>query len=101
MTDEEKKNYKSELIASCKLYCHIDYNDDIEIIRLMFEVVIEEMTDLIPSFDLYNITNRQKLLLFIFVKELYDNREKYQKDTKMLSNAVSSMLLKERYGETV
>jgi len=32
------------------------------------------------------------------VKELYDNRDKYRSDTKTLSAAVSSMLLKEIYG---
>ena len=76
----------------------IDYDDDAEIVELMFDTTMEEMTELIPNFDQYNMTSRQKLLAFTSVKELYDNREKYQKDTKALSNAVSSMLLKEVYG---
>ena len=80
------------------MYCHIDYDDDAEIVELMFDTTMEEMTELIPNFDQYNMTSRQKLLAFTSVKELYDNREKYQKDTKALSNAVSSMLLKEVYG---
>ena len=42
--------------------------------------------------------SRQKLLAFMSVKELYDNRDKYRSDTKTLSAAVSSMLLKEIYG---
>lgn len=98
MTDEEKKVYRDGLIATCKVYCHIDYDDDMEILELMFDTTMEEMTELIPNFDQYNMTSRQKLLAFTSVKELYDNREKYQKDTKALSNAVSSMLLKEVYG---
>lgn len=98
MTDDEKKEYRQKLIETCKMYCHIDYDDDIEIIELMLDVTMEEMTQMIPNFDQYNMTSRQKLLAFISVKELYDNREKYQKDTKALSNAVSSMLLKEIYG---
>lgn len=98
MTDEEKKEYRDGMIATCKVYCHIDYDDDTEILELMFDTTMEEMTELIPNFDQYNMTSRQKLLAFTSVKELYDNREKYQKDTKALSNAVSSMLLKEMYG---
>lgn len=30
MTDEEKEKYRGGLIATCKTYCHIDYDDDIE-----------------------------------------------------------------------
>lgn len=98
MTDAEKQEYRKKLIDTCKVYCHIDYDDDAEIVELMFDTTMEEMTELIPNFDQYNMTSRQKLLAFTSVKELYDNREKYQKDTKALSNAVSSMLLKEIYG---
>lgn len=29
MTDEEKEKYRDGLIATCKVYCHIDYDDDI------------------------------------------------------------------------
>lgn len=85
-------------MIKCNNYCHIDYDDDSEIVELMFDVTIEEMTELIKNFDPFNMTNRQKLLAFVAVKELYDNREKYQKDKKELTNAVSSMLLKEMYG---
>lgn len=97
MTDEEKKKYREKLLTICNNYCHIDYDDDSDIVELMFDVTLEEMTELIKNFDPFNMTNRQKLLAFVAVKELYDNREKYQKDKKNLSNAVSSMLLKEMY----
>ena len=98
MTDEEKEKYRGGLIATCKTYCHIDYDDDIEILELMFDTTLDEMTELIPNFDRNNLTSRQKLLAFMSVKELYDNRDKYRSDTKTLSAAVSSMLLKEIYG---
>lgn len=98
MTDEEKKKYRDSMIATCKAYCHIDYDDDIEILELMFDTTMEEMTELIPTFDQYNLTNRQKLLAFMSTKELYDNRDKYRSDTKILASAASSMLLKEIYG---
>lgn len=97
MTDEEKKEYRAGMIELCKTYCHIDYDDDAEIVELMFDTTIEEMEHLIPSFDRYAMTRRQKLLACSYVKELYDNREKYQKETRTLTNAVSSMLLKEIY----
>lgn len=98
MTDEEKKEYKKALIDDCKKYNHIDYDDDEDIIKIMVETVFEELSELIPSFDPYSMTARQRLLVLMFVKELYDNREKYQKDSRSVTNAVSSMLLKEMYG---
>lgn len=97
MTDKKKKEYRAKMIDLCKTYCHIDYDDDAEIIELMFDTTIEEMENLIPSFDRYAMTSRQKLLAYSFVKELYDNREKYQREARTLTNAVSSMLLKEIY----
>ena len=45
-----------------------------------------------------NLTARQRLLVYSFVKELYDHREKYQNGTQQLTNAVSTMLLNEKYG---
>ena len=98
LTDEEKEKYRGGLIATCKTYCHIDYDDDIEILELMLDTTLDEMTELIPNFDRNNLTSRQKLLAFMSVKELYGNRDKYRSDTKTLSAAVSSMLLKEIYG---
>lgn len=98
MTDEEKEKYRDGLIATCKVYCRIDYDDDMKILELMFDVTMQEMTELIPNFDQYSLTSRQKLLAFISVKELYDNRDKYRSDTKLLASAASSMLLKEIYG---
>ena len=75
MTDEEKKEYRAEMIELCK----------------------KDMENLIPSFDRYAMTSRQRLLACISTKELYDHREEYQKETRTLTNAVSSMLLKEIY----
>ena len=98
MTDEEKEKYRDGLIATCKVYCHIDYDDDMEILELMFDVTMQEMTELIPNFDPYNLTARQRLLVYSFAKELYDHREKYQNGTQQLTNAVSTMLLNEKYG---
>lgn len=47
MTDEEKEKYRGGLIATCKTYCHIDYDDDIEILELMLDTTLDEMTELI------------------------------------------------------
>ena len=98
MTDEEKEKYRDGLIATCKVYCHIDYDDDMEILELMFDVTMQEMTELIPNFDPYNLTARQRLLVYSFVKELYDHREKYQNGTQQFTNAVSTMLPNEKNG---
>lgn len=72
MTDEEKEKYRGGLIATCKTYCHIDYDDDIKILELMLDTTMDEMTELIPNFDRNNLTSRQKLLAFMSVKELYN-----------------------------
>lgn len=98
MTDEEKEQARKKLLEECKKYNHIDYEDDEDIIELMIDVVFEEMGELIPGFDSENLSARQRLLVLISVKDLYDNREKYGKDEKKMQNAVSSMLLKEIYG---
>ena len=90
MTEEEKKEYRENLTQQCKKYCHIDY-------ELMINTTLEEMQELIPNFDAYNMTSRQRLIALVSVKNLYDNREKYG-ESKQLSSAVSSMLLKEIYG---
>lgn len=58
MTDEEKEKYRDGLIATCKVYCHIDYDDDMEILELMFDVTMQEMTELIPNFDQYSLTSK-------------------------------------------
>lgn len=70
-----------------------------DIVETMVEAIAsEELMELIPNFDPYNLTARQRLLVYSFVKELYDHREKYQNGTQQLTNAVSTMLLNEKYG---
>ena len=49
MTDEEKEKYRDGLIATCKVYCHIDYDDDMEILELMFDVTMQEICLLYTS----------------------------------------------------
>lgn len=93
----EIKETEYVLLEACKKYMHVDYEDDEDIIKIMMDSVLMEMSALIPEFDKDNLTARQKLIFLISVKDLYDNRGKYG-DTKELRNAVSSMLLKEIYG---
>jgi len=100
VTDEERQEQRVKLISECKKYNHIDYDDDEDIIELMFDVAVAEMTELIPDFSMETLTPRQHLLILVCVKDLYDNREKYGKEGKKLQAAVSSMLLKEMYGGT-
>lgn len=50
MTDEEKEKYRGGLIATCKTYCHIDYDDDIEIKTVHFimqNIVAEKMLSIV------------------------------------------------------
>ncbi len=97
MTDEEKKEYMQSLVAQTKKYCRIDYDDDEDIIETMVETIFEKLCELIPGFNPYAMTSRQRLLTMIFVKDQYDHMDAYQEKDKKLSNAVSSMLLSEMY----
>lgn len=96
MTEEEKKSYRDEMLQNCKNYAHIDYDDDADILAIMYDATIEELKELISEFDEYAMTQRQKILVFASVKQLYDQRDKYG-DAQSLTTAVSSMLLKEIY----
>lgn len=93
MEDEKKE----KMLQECKTFCHIDYDDDEDIIRLMLDATLEEMQELIPGFVPDAPTARQKLLIYVTVKDLYDNRNKYGDSSKQLTYAISSMLLKEMY----
>ena len=79
-----------------KAYCRIDYDDDDEVIKLIYAAVLEEMTDLIKDFNPEALTNRQKLLICMYVKEAYDNRDRTAPTDDKVRFAVQSMMLKER-----
>ena len=87
--------YKYEL-EELKAYCRIDYDDDDEVIKLIYAAVLEEMTDLIKDFNPEALTNRQKLLICMYVKEAYDNRDRTAPTDDKVRFAVQSMMLKER-----
>lgn len=98
MTDEEKQKYLNDFVEQTKKYCRIDYDDDEDIVKMMVEMVFEKLGELIPNFNPYAMTSRQKILTMKFVKEQYDNPDAYHQSDKKLSNATSSMLLSEMYG---
>jgi uncharacterized phage protein (predicted DNA packaging) len=97
MTNEEKTAYMYVLKNQAKKYCRIDYDDDEDIIQLIIDSVIEQLSKLIGGFDPYNMTNSQRLLTLMLVKETYDNRDPYQSIDKKLSDAASTLLLGEMY----
>lgn len=82
-------------LKTVKEYLRVDYNDDDEILWIMHDAVIDEMKELIPAFDEQNITNRQKLLILTYIKELYDNRDQMTEKDQDVRYAVRSMMLKE------
>ena len=49
-------------LKELKQYLRVDYTDDDSMIELMHDAVIDEMKELIPSFDPEKPTNRQKIL---------------------------------------
>lgn len=89
-------------LEEIKQYIRVDYTDDDSLIKLMIDAVVDEMQELIPKFDPENPTNRQKLLICSYVKELYDKRDRTYNNGKASSDSterirytVQSMLLKE------
>lgn len=82
-------------LKTVKEYVRIDYSDDDEILQIMHDAVIDEMKELIPTFDEKNITSRQKLLILTYIKELYDNRDQMTEKGQDVRYAVRSMMLKE------
>ena len=89
-------------LEEIKQYIRVDYTDDDSLIKLMIDAVVDEMQELIPKFDPENPTNRQKLLICSYVKELYDKRDRTYNNGKVSSDSTErirysgqSMLLKE------
>lgn len=96
MATGSRKGGKDMELEELKAYCRIDYDDDDEVIKLIYAAVLEEMTDLIKDFNPEALTNRQKLLICMYVKEAYDNRDRTAPTDDKVRFAVQSMMLKER-----
>ncbi len=82
-------------LEKLKEYLRVDFTDDDGTIQLILDAVLDEMQELIPAFDRQNPTNRQKLLICTYVKEMYDNRDRTEAGQKSIRFAVQSMMLKE------
>lgn len=82
-------------IEKLKEYLRVDYDDDDATIQLMLDAVLDEMDEVIPKFDRDAPTNRQKLLIFAYVKELYDGRGNMAASQEKMRYAIQSMMLKE------
>lgn len=83
------------MIKEVKEYLRVDYDDDDTIIQLMLDAVIDEMEELIPKFEREKPTNRQRLLIYSYVKELYDGRGNTTPSQEKLRSSIQSMMLKE------
>lgn len=90
---EEKKHDLSII----KKFLRIDYDDDDDLLCVMLSAVYQDMKDLIKDFDENKTTPRQQMIVMTSMKSLYDDREKYAKNSELLKTSVSSMLLKEVY----
>lgn len=82
-------------LKEVKQYIRVDYTDDDELIELMMKATLEEMQELIPKFDPEHITSRQKILIFAYIKEMYDGRGNTTAQPDKIRYAVRSLLLKE------
>jgi len=83
------------MLKEAKEYLRVDYDDDDTIIQLMLDAVLDEMEELIPKFDRAKPTNRQRLLIFSYIKELYDGRGNTTPSQEKLRYSIQSMMLKE------
>ena len=82
-------------LEQVKQYIRVDYDDDDTIIQMMIDAVLDEMEELIPTFDRTAPTNRQKLLICAYTKELYDKRENMTEKNETMRYAIRSLMLKE------
>lgn len=82
-------------IEQVKAYIRVDYEDDDALIQLLMDAVTDEMKELIPKFDPESPTNRQKVLICAYVKELYDERGNTTASQEKIRYAVQSLMLKE------
>ena len=82
-------------IGLVKQYLRVDYDDDNAVIEIMTEAVLDHLTELIPDFDRTKPTARQTVLICTSVKDLYDNREKWEGKTQDMRAAIHSLLLRE------
>lgn len=83
------------MLKEAKEYLRVDYDDDDTIIQLMLDAVLDEMEELIPKFDRAKPTSRQRLLIFSYIKELYDGRGNTTQTQEKLRYSIQSMMLKE------
>lgn len=82
-------------LQELKSFLRVDYFDDDDMIQLMLSAALDEMEELIPTFDRAAPTNRQKLLICTFVKDMYDNRERTSPSQEKIRYTIHSLLLKE------
>ena len=82
-------------LKELKQYIRVDYTDDDALLELIYDAVIDEMKELIPSFDPENPTNRQNILICSYAKELYDQRGSTTASQEKIRYAVRSLLMKE------
>lgn len=82
-------------LKEVKQYIRVDYTDDDELIELMMKATLDEMQELIPTFDQEHITSRQKILIFAYIKEMYDGRGNTTAQPDKIRYTVRSLLLKE------
>lgn len=82
-------------IKELKEYLRVDFDDDDAVIQLMLDAILDEMEELIPTFARSAPTNRQKLLIFSYVKEVYDGRGNMTASQEKMRYAIQSMMLKE------
>lgn len=86
-----------KVLPLVKKYARLDYEDDDDLVKIMIDACTQSMADVIPGFNADDMTGRQLIILFASVKNLYDDREKYGKDTQAMKRACASMLLSEIY----
>lgn len=80
-----------------KEYLRVDYDDDDSVITLILNAVLDELQEMLPSFERASPTNRQQLLICAYVKDLYDNRGNVTQKQEQLKYSIQSLLLQEKW----
>lgn len=85
-------------LDGAKSYCGIDYDDDDATLIIPFiNIAVADLEERSSDFDKENPTDRQKILIYARVKDMYDHREK-EEEPKPNSHGYNSLWLSEILG---
>lgn len=99
LTSDQKREIKEKFIEDFREYGRIDYDDDAETLEIIVDAAAEELADMIPEYDFYSMSQRQRLLTMMKTLSMYDERRTHSESAKVPLSNYASLMLKEMYGD--